>query len=409
MPSKSSKAHADLPPPILIEDDSNFRELLRDLRDQDEIAIDTEADSFFNYREKVCLIQITVEDRDYLLDPLADFDLSDLGEILADPSKTKVFHDGEYDVLILKRDYGFDFAGLFDTRVAAAALGETNPGLASVLRDHFGVELDKSMQRSDWSHRPLSNKQIDYARLDTRYLIPLMHRQRAKLDEIGRMRIIEGECRRLEALAPTERVFNPDEFMRVKGARDLDPLGLRCLRELFVMRNAEAESRDRPPFKVLGNQLIIALANMRPRSMRELIEIPGLSPRSARRMGDAILGALESGVEQGPMTDLPHLPARDGTGVLREEEYELHDRLRSWRKIRAEKIGIDSSLILNRLVLLRLASERPKDRAELAAIEGLQEWQAEDFGQEVLDLIAKFEADVRAGRVEKDPRRRPRR
>ena len=113
--------HSDLPPPTLVQDARGLTRLLDDLASQTEIAVDTEADSFFNYKEKVCLIQVTVEDRDYLLDPLAGFDIAPLGEILADPKKEKIFHDGEYDVLIMKRSFGFRFDNLFDTRVAAAA------------------------------------------------------------------------------------------------------------------------------------------------------------------------------------------------------------------------------------------------------------------------------------------------
>ena len=142
--AEPSVAPRDLPPPILVEEEKAFGRLLEDLEGREEIAVDTEADSFFSYREKVCLIQVTVEDRDYLVDPLAGFDIGALGAVFADPDRTKVFHDGEYDVLILKRDYGFTFAGLFDTRIAAAALGETSPGLAAVLQKRFGVELDKS-------------------------------------------------------------------------------------------------------------------------------------------------------------------------------------------------------------------------------------------------------------------------
>ena len=166
--------HDGLEPPILVEDAGGLERLLADLAGQDEIAVDTEADSFYRYREQVCLIQITVEDRDYLVDPLAKVQLEGVGKILADPRKIKVFHDGEYDVLILKRDFSYTFRNLFDTRVAAAALGFTTPGLAAVIADRFGVELDKSLQRSNWSNRPLTQRQIDYARLDTHYLLPLM-------------------------------------------------------------------------------------------------------------------------------------------------------------------------------------------------------------------------------------------
>ena len=192
----------ELPPPILVEQQDDFEDLLDVLDEEDEIAVDTEADSFYSFRDKVCLMQITARGQDWLVDPLGDLDLAELGPILADPKKTKVFHDAEYDVLILGREFGFRFAGLYDTRVAAAVLGSSAPGLASVLSDRFGVQLDKSQQRSNWANRPLSPKQIAYARLDTRFLLPLMHEQKAELERQGRSMIVETECRRLEALEP---------------------------------------------------------------------------------------------------------------------------------------------------------------------------------------------------------------
>src|SRR5262245_1781890 len=175
--------HADLPPPTLVEDAPGLEELLEALEDETEIAVDTEGDSFFSYPEKVCLVQITAGERDWLVDPLAGFDLAPIGRVLADPGKVKAFHDGEYDVLILKRAFGFRFAGLFDTRVAAATLGSQTPGLATVLEERFGVTLDKSMQRSNWGQRPLTDKQIRYARLDTHFLLPLMREQKVELVE----------------------------------------------------------------------------------------------------------------------------------------------------------------------------------------------------------------------------------
>ena len=167
--------------------------MLAALAGEREIAVDTEADSFYHYQERVCLVQITAGGRDWLVDPLRGLDIRPLGAVLADPERTKVFHDGEYDVLILKRQFGFAFAALFDTRVAAAALGMEAPGLAAVVHAHYGFELDKSQQRSDWSRRPLSKEQVAYARLDTHYLVPLMHAFGDELEERGRMPILRGE------------------------------------------------------------------------------------------------------------------------------------------------------------------------------------------------------------------------
>ncbi len=404
MPPPSS-----LPPPLLIEDEAEFGELLDELSRADVVAVDTEADSFFNYREKVCLIQVTAGERDFVVDPLAGFDVTPLGEVLADEGCTKVFHDGEYDILILKRDYGFDFANLFDTRIAAAALGEPNPGLASVLKKYFDVELDKSLQRSDWSRRPLGPEQISYARLDTHFLIPLMETFEEGLERLDRSVIVQGECERLTALEPVERSFNPDEFVRIKGVRDLSGEGKQALRELYVLRDRLAEDVNRPPFKVLSNQVLIEVARSAPKSIKSLSGIPGLSSRMLRRMGDDILDAVDRARELGPMKSLPQLPSRDGLGVLDDEAYELHERLRQWRKERADSEGIDSSLVLNRHVMLELAQARPASLERLADVDGIRDWQLERFGAELVELVLDFERDLAEGRVVPTRGRRSRR
>ena len=399
----------DLPLPAFIEDQSGVERLLAELSGASEVAVDTEADSFFRYQERVCLIQISVGEKDFLVDPLCDLDLSGLGDLFADPDRVKVFHDGEYDVLMLKRDYGFHFRNLFDTRIAAAALGHELPGLASVVHTHFGIELDKSQQRSNWSKRPLTEKQIRYARLDTRYLVALMGEMKVQLAERKRAMIVEGECRRLEALEPTVRDFDPDGFVRVKGARVLDLHQARALRELFARRDEMARARDIPPFKVLGNVPLVEIARACPRSMAELEAVPGLSPKLAHRVADDVLDAVRRARELGPLDRLPRLPAKDGTGGLDEIGYEMHERLKGWRKERARAEELDSSLVLNRLILLRLATERPRDLEALVSVEGMLDWQVTSFGAELVAVIVAFEEDLADGRIELKPRGRGRR
>jgi ribonuclease D len=391
---------SDLPPPLLIDDAAKLERMVRHVAREEEIAVDTEADSFFSYREKVCLIQVTAGERDYLVDPLAGFDLAPIGEVLQQASITKVFHDGEYDVLLLKRSFGFRIRNLFDTRVAAATLGSQNPGLASVLRERFSIQLDKAMQRSNWGQRPLSDKQIDYARLDTHFLLPLAAEQRRELEESGRDVIVAGECARLERLEPSEPAFHPDEFVRLKGARTLSPMGRQVLRELFVLRERKADARNQPPFRVINNDVLVRIAAARPRSLRDLAHIDGFSERQVGRLGDDVLQAVRRAEELGPLKRLPTLPSRDGTSVLSDEEYELHERLKQWRKVRAQKEGIDSGYLLNRHVLLALAARRPRTLQELVAADGILPWQVERFGDEILGLVADFEEGLSAGRVE---------
>lgn len=391
----------ELPKPNLIEEAGAFSELLAELKHHEDIAVDTEADSFFSYHEKVCLIQITAGGVDYLIDPLAKFDLAPLGAMFADPQRRKIFHDGEYDILLFKRNHGFEFANLYDTRVAAAALGTANPGLASVLDDHFGVKLDKSMQRSDWSERPLSQKQIDYARLDTHYLIGLMNEQLVQLKERELLEVVDGECRRLEQLDAPPLRFQPDDWVKIKGARNLSGQQRSNLRELFALRDRLSSERDVPPFRVMNNQALLAIAQAAPKNVHVLGEISGVSPRQARRIGDGVMNALADAKANGPIHRMPQLPAKDGTAGMTFEELELFDDLKAWRRKQAERLGFDASLVLNRHALVRLAKEAPKDVASLAATEGIVAWQVARFGEQLADRIARFEPTPESERAKR--------
>lgn len=396
----------ELPSPTLIETQAAFDELISILREEQEIAVDTEADSFFSYREKVCLIQVTARGADYLVDPLKDIDLAALGEIFADGSKVKIFHDGEYDVLLLGRCYGFRFKNLFDTRIAASTLGSTSPGLGSVLEEHFGIVLDKSMQRSNWGERPLSSRQIEYARLDTHFLHELMARQAEQLDEAGRRMILDGECLRLEWLETPQPVFNPDEWVRIKGVRNLSPDGRQACRELFILRDSLAREADVPPFRIMNNNALLAAAEARPDTVKQLESLKGFSWKQLRRIGDPILDALDAAEDLGPLHDMPRLPPKDGTGGFDVYDMELHDRIKGWRRKMSEKEGFDASLILNRHVLIRLVKVRPATGEELQGVEGLLPWQFERYGQDLLRVIDGFVKDLDAGRIEVPPRRR---
>jgi ribonuclease D len=389
-----------LPPPELVEDATGLSRLLASLAGASEIAVDTEADSFYHYQERVCLVQITAAGRDWLVDPLSGLDIRPLGEVLADASKTKIFHDGEYDVLILKREFGFRFSNLFDTRIAAAALGMEAPGLAAVVSRHFGIALDKSQQRSDWSRRPLTREQVAYAQLDTHYLEPLMRTLAPELEARGRMPILHGECARLAALEPSERSFQPDDFLRLKGARRLSLSEMRVLRELFVLREEIARQRDVPTFKVLPPQVLVELARAQPGSLRALERLNLLPHSTLRRIGHELLAAIKCARELGPLERVPLLPAQSDTAELDEVGVELHERLKQWRKERAQREGLDSSLVLNRLVLVRLAAARPRECGALASVAGLLPWQIELFGDQLLSVVEAFEQDLAAGRIE---------
>ncbi|HUM63014.1 MAG TPA: ribonuclease D, partial [Anaerolineaceae bacterium] len=137
------------------------------------LAIDTESNSLYAYRERVCLVQVSTPQTDYLVDPLALTDLSALGSLFADSRRQKIFHAAEYDILCLKRDYNFTFNNIFDTMIAARILSYPQVGLGNLLSAWFGIELEKKYQRADWGKRPLPQAMLDYARMDTHYLFDL--------------------------------------------------------------------------------------------------------------------------------------------------------------------------------------------------------------------------------------------
>lgn len=219
------------------------------------IGLDSESDSLYHHFEKVCLLQMTGErGQAVLIDTLALKDLSPLAPLLADPRVTKVLHGADYDVTTLKRDFAFRFAGLFDTMIAARFLGLPAVGLQAVARSELGVELSKGFQKDDWSRRPLTPAQEDYALADVRHLIALQDRLAHQLREKGRLEWVLEECEVVAALDPARRRTDPNAYQSIKGARRLSRRGLAVLRGLHAWREAQAASTDRPAFKIVPNE-----------------------------------------------------------------------------------------------------------------------------------------------------------
>lgn len=287
-----------LRPPTLVADSSALASLVARLEREPVIALDTESNSFHVYRERVCLLQISTRDEDFVVDPLT-VDPAPLGTVLCTGRET-VLHGADYDVRCLKREYGWSLPRLFDTMAAARRLARPGLGLSALVEASFGVRLSKASQRSDWGRRPLSREQLAYAALDTHYLLPLHDLLAAELASRGAMEEARREFDRIAAVEPRERIFDPGGWRRLKGARDLDPDGRSVLGALWILREDRAKALDRPPFKVLGEQAMIDVARRRPRSPEELLRIPGITSSVLRRLGEAILAAVDGSARPGP-------------------------------------------------------------------------------------------------------------
>jgi ribonuclease D len=356
------------------------------------VAVDTESNSLYAYTERVCLIQFSVPGEDYLVDPLALDDLSTLESVFADEEIIKVFHAAEYDVMALRRDYQFTFAGLFDTMIASRIVGWERYGLAALLEEHFGIETDKRMQRTNWGRRPLTEDQIEYARLDTCFLLQLRDKLLVELEEQGRIEEARGAFERVAESEWSKKDFDPDDFWHVRGARDLDEQGLAILRELYIYRDQRARELDRPPFKVLGDRVLVALSQQTPRSFAELGRIKGMPRRLPSRERRILLDVIEHGLR----APVPTRPPRSG-GRYDEEVEDRYQALREWRKRRAQARGVEPDVILTNYTLRVLADQAPTSPEELDGLDVLNRWERREYGREIVALLRR-QTRIRAHR-----------
>jgi ribonuclease D len=345
-------------------------------------GIDTEADSLHSYFDKVCLIQISIDEEDYVIDPLTPLDLSRLGELLADADVTKVFHGADYDLRILNRDFDFVVGGLVDTMVCGQLLGLQAFGLAALLKKYFDVELDKSYQRADWSQRPLTPAMMEYASLDTRYLIRLAAQLRMELEAKGRWSWAVEEFGRLEAIRFRNHDEEAEPFRRLKGLTQLDRRTLGIISKLYNWRDSIARKRDVPPFKVLGNETMIELAKARPESSSLLKRIRGMSRDAVARYSTEILAAIAEGRSM-PDDQLPELAEAKPWRRDRDLERRI-DRLKTIRDAKAKDLGIDSGVLAPKHVLSAVAAMRPSAVEQLHDIAAMRRWQIEVLGEELV-------------------------
>jgi ribonuclease D len=374
---------SSLPPATYVHSDAALKALIPHLSSEPFVALDTESNSLYAYREQVCLFQITTRQGDFIIDPLPIADLSPLGDVLANPRIEKILHAAEYDIMGIKRDFGFKIRRVFDTMIAARIAGHTQVGLNMLLQQYAGVKLDKRHQRDNWGKRPLPADSLLYAQMDTHFLPMLRNDLYDELVRQGRLAEAQDAFDELEFVEPPLVEFDPDGYWHIGRPMGLKGRPMAILRELYLLREQLAEQRDVPPFKVLTNEAMVEIVRQAPHHKAALAEIPGLSPGFIRRYGDAVLAAVEAG-SQARLPRPPRQPRLASGRVL-----ERYTALREWRKRRASARGVDSDLIVSKNVLWMLAHEAPRTLADLSGIPGLGPWRLSHYGPELLEVLEK--------------------
>jgi ribonuclease D len=295
-------------------------------------------------------------------------------------------HGADYDLRLLDRDLGIRVRGLFDTQAAASLLGASSIGLAALLEERLDVRLAKEHQRADWAQRPLPDELLAYAASDTQHLLPLGKLLAKELEEMGRDEWAEEEFRALEEIRWEED--DSDPVTRVKRARHLSPRQVMALRSALEWRDTIARRRDRAPFRVVGDAVLLAVVQDPPPSVEALGALKGMSPRLAKQEGKNLLDALRR-LEALPEEEVQPHPRwnRNGFGRPTPEEEAAADRIRSLRTTRSEELGLERGVLLSNGQISAIVRARPRNLEALRTLDGIRRWQADLLGEEILRLL----------------------
>jgi ribonuclease D len=315
------------------------------------IGLDTEFLRERTYRAELCLIQVATADDATCIDPLAEMSLTALIPTLAgEPgtSPVKVMHASRQDVEVL-----FPLAGLvrpvFDTQIAAALTGlPAQIGYGELVRRTLGIELAKSHTRTDWSRRPLSPEQIEYALDDVRYLLPLKSSLEEQLDKLNRLPWLAEE---LSSLADAQTfTVNPEEaWQRLKGLRGLDPGRTRLTRALAAWRERRAIDRNRPRGWILDDIALREIVMRVPRTLDQLAQLPEMQPGVVKNCADDILqmiAAAEIPSPPPPVMSRPR-PSPEQTALIR--------KLATLNQTIAQSLGLSPEILATRRDIEQLA------------------------------------------------------
>ncbi|MFA6434704.1 MAG: HRDC domain-containing protein [Elusimicrobiales bacterium] len=367
-------------PYTFIDRQSDFDAFAARLSSHKYLSIDTESNSMYVYKEQLCLVQLASEHLNAVVDSLA-VDIKGLAPLFADKNIEKIFHSAESDIRTLKAAMPCRFENIFDVMLAAKYLGVKRCGLENMVKEHLGIELNKKFQKADWGRRPLMKEMLDYAIGDVLYLHKLRVMFAEELNKKGKLEEIKSEFSQVAVLEPSRSVFDPDGFFRVREARRLNGRGLAVLRELFLCRETAARERNRPPFKIISEDLMFRLATAPKEALENLSIFKGMSTYVLANHGPWIKDAIQLGLKAPEVQFPKHAPARPaGKNQHFEGIRERFKTLKAWRLETANRRNMLPEAVLGNDILEKAALMNPKTADELRVVKG--------FGPEKFALYA---------------------
>lgn len=358
-----------------IDTDSGLDQLISRLAQAERVALDTEADSLHHYFEKVCLIQISFHGDDYLIDPLSKIDLSQFLNVLS--TKPLIIHGADYDLRMLRTSFGFrPQYEVFDTMLAAQILGYEQFGLAALIQRYLDTTVTKQGQKSDWSLRPLSPMQLDYAYTDTRFLELIADRMDAEMKTLGRCAWHRETCQAMVFSTERETQRDPDDAWRIKHIGQLTRQQLAYLRELWHWRDNEARQADRPPFKILNNQHMFELATLAAAHRDQPLTNDLQFPRHIKGQRLELLKAAIHKAAALPEHEWPQPKKRIKSKHALPDEIRDIDILRDACSRIAKELGMTASVLAPRAAIKSIICAGAKTIEDIIAHGPLLHWQA---------------------------------
>jgi ribonuclease D len=381
--------------PLIIIDQNTLSQWISRCLQAAVVALDTESASLFRYREKICLLQMSIpgpdgQVHDAIIDPLVIEDLSPLAEVLENPNIVKILHDAGYDLLGLERDYNFAVHNIFDTMLASRLLGERSFGLAALLLKYFDFKSNKKLQRSNWSRRPLSAAQIDYARYDTHFLPALRQKLIEHLSLKERIHWATEEFQKLPilwrqlSLQQRNKLPLRDAFWAFSSFHELSSLEKARFAALWRWRDTYAFRRDCPTFWIVQDKQMLHW--VKKYSETGKLSWPGLSARDVQRHEKLLIRIF---------THPPALPASPPSDLIQQSkrvqrirfsdaaDRRLYELLRQERSRLSAELNLEPEVLLSNAVLAKLVTLRPKTWQSLQNMQDLQGWRSEH----VLDTL----------------------
>ncbi|MHA2297437.1 MAG: ribonuclease D [Candidatus Hodarchaeales archaeon] len=387
-----------LPKAEYIDSQEDLQRMIDEIKNYDIIAVDIEANSRYTYFENLCLIQFSTIEKDYLVDVLALKDLSPLKSIFHDLRIQKIFHDPRWDVELLKKDntgIADKIVNIFDTSAAYRALSNPHTSLDKLIETFFKISIDKRNQKADWGKRPLTKGMLTYAQVDTHFLIPMREKLIKLLEQQDRLYLLEDYCRYLETIEPMETVFNPNSFWRIKGSGDLEPQQQAVLREVYLWREKVAKAKNKPPYMILSNNVLIEIAKHCPSTSDELLLLYMIKDYHVKKYGTKILNLVKKGLE----ANHPSFPEdklikrfipENNRSIPLEESMKskmLFSRIIEWRKKTAALLKTDPVLVIPKETASKLTRQIIGDKGKIKPIPGFSQEKLLRYGKDIQKII----------------------